>query len=206
MRARRGGKTAVAEREGRECRLTRRNENCFVRRACEAARSQRCDRIGKNGSGSAPTRSGNPRATVMGGTKTTGIAPSGKSPPRKPGRAKPPAARPGLAKRRPRNLPPPPSRAVVAAAPRRALKNRHRPRSRPRGAASRPKRAKPGSSVAGRCQRSRSAVEPSVLEPPAIVVAVDHHRVPLEIRLPARSGDGVEDCRPRAILGKLLFD
>src|SRR5580704_9666202 len=49
-------------------------------------------------------------------------------------------------------------------------------------------------------------VEPGVFETPAIVIAVDHHRVPLEIRLPAGGRDGIEDRRPRTVLRQLPFD
>src|SRR5437763_7715955 len=49
-------------------------------------------------------------------------------------------------------------------------------------------------------------VEPGVFEPPAVVIAVHHHRVPLEVGLPAGGRHGVEDRRPRSVLRQLLFD
>src|SRR5437763_1835562 len=49
-------------------------------------------------------------------------------------------------------------------------------------------------------------VEPGVFEPPAVVIAVHHHRVPLEIGLPAGRRNGVKDRRPRPVLRQLLFN
>src|SRR6516225_1345017 len=49
-------------------------------------------------------------------------------------------------------------------------------------------------------------VEPGVLEPPAVVITVDHHRVALEIRLPAGRRHRVEDGRARRVIGQLALD
>src|SRR5271166_4012746 len=52
----------------------------------------------------------------------------------------------------------------------------------------------------------RLFVEPGVLEAPAVIVAVDHHRVAYELGLPAGSRDRVEDDRTGAVLCQLPFD
>src|SRR5438552_3879673 len=49
-------------------------------------------------------------------------------------------------------------------------------------------------------------VEPGILQTPAVVVAVDHHRVALELVLPARRGYRIEDRRTGAVLGQPAFD
>src|SRR6516162_2208451 len=49
-------------------------------------------------------------------------------------------------------------------------------------------------------------VEPGVLEAPAIVIAVDHHRVAFEIGLPAGRRHRVEDGRSGRVLGELALD
>ena len=49
-------------------------------------------------------------------------------------------------------------------------------------------------------------VEPGILEAPAIVIAIDHHRVALEIGLPAGRRHRVEDCRSGIVLCQLAFD
>src|SRR5204862_3487045 len=71
-------------------------------------------------------------------------------------------------------------------------------------------RPAPGTSYlrAGR-QRSggcRSAVEPPIFHAPAIVLAVDHDRYALELRLPAGGGAEVVDDRSRAIFLQFLID
>src|SRR5262245_57246207 len=49
-------------------------------------------------------------------------------------------------------------------------------------------------------------VEPDVFEASVVVDAADHHRQPLQLRLPARSATGVEQDRPRIVLRQLLLD
>src|SRR6516165_8061585 len=49
-------------------------------------------------------------------------------------------------------------------------------------------------------------VEPSVLETPAVVVAVDHHRVPFEIGLPASRRFRIEERRARGVFRELALD
>src|SRR5438477_12329555 len=53
---------------------------------------------------------------------------------------------------------------------------------------------------------TRLAVEPPIFHAPAIVLAVDHDRYALELRLPAGRGAKVVDDRPRAILLQFLVD
>jgi hypothetical protein len=49
-------------------------------------------------------------------------------------------------------------------------------------------------------------VEPGVFEASALVIAVDHHRVPLEIGLPASRQFRIEERRTRCVLGELALD
>src|ERR1051325_7698397 len=49
-------------------------------------------------------------------------------------------------------------------------------------------------------------VQPSVFEAPAVVIAVHHHRVPLEIGLPAGGRYRIQDRGPRPVFRQLLFD
>src|SRR5712664_1539606 len=60
-----------------------------------------------------------------------------------------------------------------------------------------------GSASAG---PDRLFVEPGVFEAPAVVIAIDHHRVALEIGLPAGRRHRIEDDRPGAVLGQLALD
>src|SRR5438477_11759475 len=53
---------------------------------------------------------------------------------------------------------------------------------------------------------ARSAVEPPIFHAPAIVLAVDHDRDALQLRLPAGCGAEVVDDRPRAIFLQFLID
>src|SRR5215472_7264857 len=62
------------------------------------------------------------------------------------------------------------------------------------------------SRVSGSVRRHRLFVEPGVLEAPAVVIAVDHHRVALEIGLPAGCGIWVEDRRSSGVLRELALD
>src|SRR5258708_32677808 len=53
---------------------------------------------------------------------------------------------------------------------------------------------------------TRSAVEPPIFHAPAIVLAVDHDRDALQLRLPAGCGAEVVDDWPRAVLLPFLID
>src|SRR5204863_5488244 len=53
---------------------------------------------------------------------------------------------------------------------------------------------------------ARSAVEPPIFHAPAIVLAVDHDRDTLQLRLPAGCGAEVVDDWPRAVLLQFLVD
>src|SRR5262249_23891017 len=96
---------------------------------------RQCDRIGKNGSGSVPTRSGNLRGISTACMRTTGTVPSGKSLPRKRERAKRRAA------------------PAVREKPQRQSKNRRRRSRGQRNLANR----RPGISRASLGQRSSQA-------------------------------------------------
>src|SRR6516162_10435019 len=56
------------------------------------------------------------------------------------------------------------------------------------------------------CLSSSLLVEPGVLKAPAIVIAVDHHRVPLELGLPAGRRARIEDDRTCGVFGQSAFD
>src|SRR5580700_4178506 len=56
------------------------------------------------------------------------------------------------------------------------------------------------------CWALSSFVEPGVLEAPAVVIAIDHHRVPLEIGLPAGRRLRIENSRTSRILRQLALD
>src|SRR3989442_8895029 len=49
-------------------------------------------------------------------------------------------------------------------------------------------------------------IQPYILKPPAVVDAVDHHRQPLHLGLPAGGTDVVKDDRPGSIFLQLLVD
>src|SRR5437879_12741180 len=53
---------------------------------------------------------------------------------------------------------------------------------------------------------TRSAVEPPIFHAPAIVLAVDHDRDALQLRLPAGCGAEVVGDWPRAVLLQFLID
>src|SRR5437764_3347774 len=53
---------------------------------------------------------------------------------------------------------------------------------------------------------ARSAVEPPIFHAPAIILAVDHDRDVLQLRLPTGCGAEVVDDRPRAVLLQSLVD
>src|SRR5438045_7120628 len=53
---------------------------------------------------------------------------------------------------------------------------------------------------------TRSAVEPPIFHPPAVVLAVDHDRDALQLRLPAGRGAEVVDDRPGTVFLQLLVD
>src|SRR3954454_19337721 len=50
------------------------------------------------------------------------------------------------------------------------------------------------------------SIEPPIFHAPAIVLAVDHDRHALELRLPASGGAEVVDDRPRAVFLQFLVD
>src|SRR5438105_15151383 len=52
----------------------------------------------------------------------------------------------------------------------------------------------------------QSAVEPPIFHAPAIVLAVDHDRRTLQLRLPAGRGAEMIDDRPRAVLLQFLVN
>src|SRR4029077_20162192 len=56
------------------------------------------------------------------------------------------------------------------------------------------------------CWALSSFVEPGVLDAPAVVIAVDHHRVPLEVGLPAGRRHRIEDRRMGRVLRQLASD